>query len=126
LTSHERITVLPLDITSRESTESLVSELTRRGVDLDVVVCNAGVHYPGPLLDADIDADVADGHGIAQDAFDANVWGYLRTVKAVVPEMARRAKGGLVVTIGSCAEIVPSPFAGEWFAGSAGQGGARG
>ncbi len=90
--------------------------LSEKGISIDIIICNAGVHYPGPILDADIDTDpnIGEGDGVlASSAFDTNVWGYLRTIKALVPDMARRKRGGLVVTIGSCAAIVPSPFAGE-------------
>ncbi|MFG1949361.1 SDR family oxidoreductase [Nonomuraea sp. NPDC048826] len=79
-----RIVPLPLDVTEPDT----VSALAELASDVSVVVNNAGVLHPGPLLKADM-ADVV-------ATFDTNVFGALRVARAFAPVLAANGGGALV------------------------------
>ena len=97
--NHPNITILPLDVTSQDSVDSIAA------YNVDILVNNAGRTVPGPILDVDV-TNVA-------SLMDANVYGMIRVVKALVPGMIKRRRG-LVVNIGSCVAIVPTSLSGEY------------
>jgi NAD(P)-dependent dehydrogenase (short-subunit alcohol dehydrogenase family) len=72
--------------------EQSVAELAAVATDAEIVVNNAGILLPGPLLTADL-ADV-------ETAFDVNVFGPLRVVRAFAPILAANG-GGAVVNVHS-------------------------
>lgn len=85
--------VLPLDVRSDEQVASTIAEAEKRnGGPLDVLVNNAGVFVGGPVEVQDMEA--------ARLAFDTNTFGYLRTVRAVLPGMRSR-KSGLIFNVSS-------------------------
>jgi NAD(P)-dependent dehydrogenase (short-subunit alcohol dehydrogenase family) len=57
-----------------------------------VLVNNAGINIYGPIEMQDMEA--------TQLSFDTNVYGYLRTIRRVLPSMRRR-KSGLIVNVSS-------------------------
>ncbi|WP_067681228.1 SDR family oxidoreductase [Nocardia miyunensis] len=79
-----RIEPLALEVTDQDS----VAAVAARADDVNIVINNAGVLYPGPLLTAEI-ADVA-------ATFDTNVFGPLRIVQAFAPILAANGGGALV------------------------------
>ncbi|MHC3474434.1 SDR family oxidoreductase [Streptomyces sp. 7R007] len=81
---HARVEVLPLDVTDDDS----VATLAERAGDVNLVVNNAGVLYPAPLLTADLRQVMA--------MFDTNVFGPLRIAQAFAPVLARHGGGVLV------------------------------
>jgi len=83
---------LALDVTSDESVRTVIHEIISKEGKIDVVVNNAGVISPGPLIDNSLDA--------VKKVFDTNTFAILRVAKAVIPEMAKR-KQGVIVNIGS-------------------------
>jgi NAD(P)-dependent dehydrogenase (short-subunit alcohol dehydrogenase family) len=79
-----RIVPTALDVTDPRSVEALAA----RAGDATIVVNNAGVLHPAPLLTgamADIEA-----------TFDANVYGALRVARAFAPILAANGGGALV------------------------------
>lgn len=83
------------DVTSDDDCRRAVAVAEEAFGGIDALVCNAfaqGKAYGKPIEDADIDEWRA--------AFDVNVFGSLRMVKATIPAMKRRG-GGAVVFIGS-------------------------
>ncbi|GEM30413.1 short-chain dehydrogenase [Nocardia neocaledoniensis NBRC 108232] len=82
--SDSRIVPVPLDVTDPAS----VTALAATAGDVDILINNAGVLLPAPLLSGDI-ADV-----IA--TFDTNVFGPLRVIQAFAPILAARGGGALV------------------------------
>ncbi|KAF9512412.1 hypothetical protein BS47DRAFT_1297739 [Hydnum rufescens UP504] len=60
-----------------------------------------------PVLDVSLET--------AEKTFQTNVFGVLRTQRAVVPHMAER-KSGLVINVGSISAIIPIPFGGIYAA----------
>jgi NADP-dependent 3-hydroxy acid dehydrogenase YdfG len=72
--------------------------------EIDVLVNNAGIELRSSIEDAS-DADV-------QRQFDTNVFGSLRMMRAVLPQMRAR-KRGTIVNLSSIAGIVARPFGGS-------------
>lgn len=94
---------LALDVTNEASVLSAVEQAG----PVDVLVNNAGVAMRGPVEDAPVPA--------VADMFDINVFGALRTTRAVLPGMRERGSG-LVVNVSSVVGRVALPFAGPYAA----------
>ena len=85
--------ILSLDVLSEEQVNAAVAEAERRnGGPLDVLVNNAGINIAGPVEVQDLEA--------ARLAFDTNVLGQQRTMRAVLPGMRRR-KSGVIFNVSS-------------------------
>ena len=76
------------DVTSRESVEAMVEQVTGQFGRIDVLVNNAGWDKAGPF----VDSDPADWDRIIA----INLYGVLHTSKAVLPIMAAQGAGSLV------------------------------
>ncbi|MFS7876312.1 SDR family oxidoreductase [Streptomyces asiaticus] len=79
-----RVEAVSLDVNDADA----VAALAARATDVDIVVNNAGVLLPSPLLTADM-ADVV-------ATFETNVFGPLRVARAFAPVLAARGGGALV------------------------------
>ncbi len=79
-----RVVPLPLEVTDPDS----VAELAARAGDARIVVNNAGILRPAPLLTA----EMADVHA----TFDANVFGPLRVAQAFAPILTANGGGALI------------------------------
>jgi len=93
------------DVTVDAACRELVAAAEEELGGVDSVVCNAfaqGKAYGLPLEEADIDD--------WKEAFEVNLFGSLRMVKAAIPALRRRG-GGSVVLVGS--QIVRRVFAGR-------------
>jgi len=99
-----RLEVPVLDVTDDASVVTAVRDVEARHGGVDVLVNNAGVAYGGPIETIDIDR--------ARIVVETNLWGAVRTIRAVLPCM--RAKGaGVIINVSSAAGRVPSsPYAG--------------
>src|SRR5271166_330545 len=92
---------LKLDVASDQSVEAAVAEVLARAGRIDAVVNNAGADMLGAVEET-----------TAQEAlalFQTNFFGVHRLVRAVLPSMRAR-KAGRLVTIGSIAGFLPTPF----------------
>lgn len=99
-----------LDVTSDEQTQRVVDSILKREGRLDIVVCNAGVHCLGPVVDITPTQ--------AAQVFDTNVLAPLRMARAVMPHMASR-RSGVIINIGSSVGEIPIPFSGLYCASKA-------
>jgi len=97
------ITVAALDVGDRASVEAAVAAAG----EIDVLVNNAGIELRAPVEDADED-DV-------RRQLDTNVYGPLRTMQAVLPQMRARRRG-TIVNVSSVAGLVARPFGGFYAA----------
>lgn len=94
--------VLPLDVTSDTSVQSLTEILhENHGSRCDVLINNAGFGISGSMEDVRIED--------AKRVFDVNVFGAMRTCKAMTPLMKNK-QNGMIITISSLSGIIAQPF----------------
>ena len=94
--------ILPLDVTSDESVQAVVTEIIRRDGRIDVLVNNAGFGVaPAGAEESSL--------GQARSIFETNFFGLVRMTRAVVPHM-RRQGGGRIINIGSVLGFLPMPY----------------
>jgi NAD(P)-dependent dehydrogenase (short-subunit alcohol dehydrogenase family) len=86
------LSVMPLDVTSKESVEHAVESIVAEAGGIYGVINNAGIGLRGYFEDLD-------DHEIRQ-MFDANVFGVMEVTRAVLPHM-RKAKRGRILLISS-------------------------
>lgn len=94
--------MLPLDVTSDESVEAVVTEVMRLEGSIDLLVNNAGFGVaPAGAEESSIEQ--------AQAIFDTNFFGIVRMTRAVVPYM-RQQGSGHIINIGSVLGFLPMPY----------------
>ena len=98
---------LPLDVTQPESIRQAVDCAIQRFGRIDVLVNNAGYAVRGAVEEVPIEQ--------AQQMFDANVFGVMRMIQAVVPHM-RQQKTGRVINISSVSGKLVTPANGTYSA----------
>jgi len=105
--SQGELRVLELDVTSDRSVSHGVAEVLRQAGRIDVLVNNAGFGYGG----------ITETFTIAQmqKIFDTNVFGVMRTIRAVLPQMHQQ-RSGLLIQISSGAGRVVLPGMGLYCA----------
>ena len=94
------LAVLELDVTSDSSVNGCVGEVLRRAARIDVLVNNAAFGYGG-ITETFTTPQI-------QKIFDTNVFGPLRTIRAVLPQMHQQGNG-LLIQISSGAGRVVLP-----------------
>jgi NAD(P)-dependent dehydrogenase (short-subunit alcohol dehydrogenase family) len=99
--------VLELDVTSDASVTDCVEEVLRRAGRIDVLINNAGFAYSG-ITETFTSAQI-------QKIFDTNVFGAMRTIRAVLPQMHKQGSG-LLIQISSGAGRVVLPGMGLYCA----------
>lgn len=106
------IETLTLDVTSQESIQSCVKEVSElTGGSLDILLNNSGGGYHLPLTDVLIDT--------ARDLFDLNFWAVLVMIQAFIPLIRKSSYGGMIVNNTSVAAIAPVPLQGIYNASKA-------
>jgi short-subunit dehydrogenase len=95
------IEYLVCDVTSDASVEAAVGEVMAKAGRIDLLVNNAGVGLLGGAEESSLDQ--------AKSLFDVNLFGVMRTTKAVLPVM-RRQRAGRIVNISSVMGLIPSPY----------------
>ena len=94
--------MLALDVTSDESVEAVVREVTRLDGRIDLLVNNAGFSVaPAGAEESSIEQ--------ARSIFDTNFFGIVRMTRAVVPHM-RYQGSGRIINIGSVLGFLPAPY----------------
>ena len=92
---------LALDVSSDDSVQIAVAEVLRRTGRIDAIVNNAGVDLIGAVEETTVQE--------ASKIFETNFFGVHRLIRAVLPSMRAR-RSGRIVTIGSIAGFLPTPF----------------
>jgi NAD(P)-dependent dehydrogenase (short-subunit alcohol dehydrogenase family) len=92
---------LVCDVTSDASVEAAFSEVLAKAGRIDVLVNNAGVGLMGGAEESSLEQ--------AKSLFDVNVFGVMRTTKAVLPVMRRQGRGR-IVNISSVMGLIPAPY----------------
>ena len=94
--------MLPLDVTSDESVEAVVTEVIRLDGRIDLLVNSAGFAVaPAGAEESSIEQ--------AKAIFDTNFFGIVRMTRSVVPHM-RRQGFGRIINIGSVLGFLPMPY----------------
>jgi len=104
----EACSVLRLDVTDERSIAAAVETVLEAEGRIDALVNNAGFVLWGPIEEA-AQEDV-------QRQFDVNVFGALRTTRAVLPAMRSRQSGVIVQMSSISGLVVAGPFWGHYAA----------
>ncbi|WP_324048667.1 oxidoreductase [Aeromonas caviae] len=95
------VELIEMDIRDEVSVERGIQTIIAQVGRIDVLVNSAGV----TLLGATEETSIAE----AQALFDTNLFGLLRTIKAVLPQM-RTQRSGRIVNISSVLGYLPAPY----------------
>ena len=98
---------LPLDVTDPTSIASATAEVIRYCGRIDILVNNAGYALRGAVEEISVEQ--------VQKMFDVNVYGVMRMIRAVVPQM-RQQKAGRVINISSIGGKLVIPVNGTYSA----------
>lgn len=77
------------DVANRDSTIKMMEKIKELGLNIDTLICNAGVIGPINRL---LDSNIEDW----QDAFDVNLYGTMHLIIEVLPSMISRKKGKII------------------------------
>ena len=103
----EDFPLLPMDVRQEASVREAVQEVIREEGRIDVLINNAGVGITGPLEETP--------HQQVLNAFETNLHGPMRVIRAVLPHM-REQKAGFILNITSIAGHMGLPFRGIYSA----------
>lgn len=95
------VELVEMDVRDEASVQRAVQTIIELAKRIDVLVNSAGV----TLLGATEETSIAE----AQALFDTNVFGILRTTRAVLPHM-RTQRSGRIVNISSVLGFLPAPY----------------
>ncbi|MBI2309211.1 MAG: oxidoreductase [Rhodocyclales bacterium] len=95
------VTLIEMDIRDEASIEHGIQTIIAQAQRIDVLINSAGVTLLGAAEETSI--------GEAQTLFDTNLFGLLRTIKAVLPHM-REQRSGRIVNVSSVLGFLPAPY----------------
>ncbi|MBV8633040.1 MAG: oxidoreductase [Burkholderiaceae bacterium] len=101
------VTLVEMDVRDEASVKQGIQAVIAQAGRIDVLVNSAGVS----LLGATEETSIAE----AQSLFDTNLFGILRTIKAVLPTM-REQRSGRIVNVSSVLGFLPAPYMGLYSA----------
>lgn len=90
-----------LDVREDPSVEACVASVMQSAGRIDVLINNAGYGMAGAVEETSLDEALA--------LFDTNLFGALRTMRAVLPIM-RNQRGGRIINTSSVLGFLPAPF----------------
>lgn len=99
--------VVPADLGSQAGADKLIADVDALGVDIDVLINNAGFGGHGTILERDATADRA--------MIDLNVQTLVQLTHHFGAKMAERGKGK-ILQVGSTAGFMPGPLQATYFA----------
>ena len=101
------VELIEMDTRDDVSVEIGVRTVIERAGRIDILVNNAGVNLVGAVEETSVIEAAA--------LFDTNVFGILRTVRAVLPQM-RKQREGRIVNVSSVLGFLPAPYMGLYSA----------
>ena len=105
-----RCTVLGVDLTEADAVPTLVADLAERGIEVDVLVNNAGFALFGPFVETSAATELS--------MLQLNVVALTHLTKLLLPGMVRRGRGR-VLTVASTAAFLPGPLMAVYYASKA-------
>ena len=106
----EGLEATQLDVSDDVSVQKAVRTIVDRAGRIDMLINNAGHSLFGPLAELPLSE--------VQRLFETNLFGSMRLIRAVLPDMAER-RFGRIVNVGSMVGVVATPFAGAYCASKA-------
>lgn len=101
------VELIAMDIRQEQSVQHGIQSVIDKAGRIDVLVNNAGTTLVGAIEETSMDE--------AKALFDTNLFGMLRTIQAVLPQM--RAQGhGRIVNVSSVLGFLPAPYMGLYSA----------
>jgi short-subunit dehydrogenase len=101
------VTLVEMDVCDESSVSRAMQQVINQASRIDVLVNNAGVALVGAIEESSLTE--------AQAIFDTNVFGILRTSKAVLPYM-RQQGTGRIINVSSVLGFLPAPYMGLYAA----------
>jgi len=101
------VELVEMDVRDTDSVNRTVNDIVTKAGRIDVLVNNAG----STLLGAIEETSVTE----AQELFETNVFGVLRTTQAVLPHM-RQHRFGRIINVSSVLGFLPAPYMGLYSA----------
>ncbi len=95
------IAIIEMDVRDEASIQRGIQTIIEKAKRIDVLVNSAGVF----LMGAAEETSIAE----AQTLFDTNLFGLLRVIKVVLPQM-REQRSGRIVNISSVLGFLPAPY----------------
>lgn len=95
------VEVVEMDVASTGSVNAAMERALKKYGQIDVLINNAGIGAVGFLEATSIEQ--------MKGIFEVNLWGYVRTIQAVLPAM-RVKKSGLIINISSSFGILSVPY----------------
>ena len=95
------VTLIEMDIRDDVSVQRGIQSVIDQAKRIDVLINSAGVTLLGAMEETSITE--------AQTLFDANLFGLLRTIQAVLPHM-REQRSGRIVNVSSVLGFLPAPY----------------
>ncbi len=104
------VQVIVQDLSDPAATEELIRKLESRGIEVRVLVNNAGVGVYGPFLETDWERE--------REMIRLNMETLTRLTKALLPGMVRRGEGK-ILNVASTAAFQPGPLMAVYYASKA-------
>ncbi|GJD33089.1 3-phenylpropionate-dihydrodiol/cinnamic acid-dihydrodiol dehydrogenase [Methylobacterium adhaesivum] len=95
------VRMLTCDVTDDASVAGMIETVFGEAGRIDLLVNNAGFGISGAAEESSVEQ--------AQAMFDVNLFGVVRTIRAVLPIM-RSQKGGRIINISSVQGLIPAPY----------------
>ena len=105
-----RAVILPTDLADPAAPARLCQELTVQGIDIDVLINNAGFGLQGAFAEIGVPEMTA--------MLKVNIAALTLLTRLLLPPMIRRGRGR-VLNVASTAAYVPGPFMAEYYASKA-------
>lgn len=97
------VKLLSMDVTDSSSVNHAIQSVLQESGRIDALVNNAGYALMGAVEETSIEE--------AQQQFDTNFFGVMRTTQAILPTM-RRQQSGRIINISSVVGFLPAPYMG--------------
>jgi hypothetical protein len=104
------VMVRPVDLSDRDATSALLDQLEVDGIEVDVLINNAGLAAFGPFAEVPWEKTLK--------TLDVNVVAPTQLLQRLIPRMVKRGSGA-VLNVGSSAGTFPSPSLGVYAASKA-------
>jgi uncharacterized protein len=102
-----KATIIPADLTRPDAPVHVISETTRAGIPIDVVVNNAGFGLHGTVAELPLQRQL--------DVIQVNVSALTALTRLFLPAMLQRNRGG-ILNVGSLAGFQPGPLMAVYYA----------